>query len=91
MLHAGSYLINLGSPVPEMLEKSYAAFVSELQRCQTLGIALHNIHPGVALLSPVLFLPPLSSSPPLLLLFSLGFSCSLSWFPGRRCMLQWAF
>jgi AP endonuclease-1 len=55
--HAGSYLINLGSPVPETLEKSYAAFVSELQRCQTLGIALYNIHPGAppsSLLCPLL-------------------------------------
>ena len=43
---AGSYLINLGSPVPETQEKSYPAFVQELQRCQALGIALYNIHPG---------------------------------------------
>jgi hypothetical protein len=32
----GSYLINLGSADPEMLAKSYAAFVDELQRCELL-------------------------------------------------------
>ena len=42
----GSYLINLGSPHPEMLAKSYEAFLSELQRCEALGIRLYNIHPG---------------------------------------------
>ncbi|EIE23063.1 AP endonuclease [Coccomyxa subellipsoidea C-169] len=42
----GSYLINLGSPDKEMLAKSYAAFLEELQRCETLGIRLYNIHPG---------------------------------------------
>ncbi len=29
-----------------MLAKSYAAFLEELQRCETLGIRLYNIHPG---------------------------------------------
>jgi endonuclease IV len=32
----GSYLINLGSADPEMLAKSYAAFIDELQRCELL-------------------------------------------------------
>ena len=45
-LHTGSYLINLGSPDPEMLERSYTALVEELQRCEKLGIELYNIHPG---------------------------------------------
>ena len=43
---AGSYLINLGSPDKGMLAKSYAAFLEELQRCETLGIRMYNIHPG---------------------------------------------
>lgn len=43
---SGSYLINLGSPDAEMLRKSYAAFLEELQRCEALGIRLYNIHPG---------------------------------------------
>ncbi|BDA49995.1 probable endonuclease 4 at C-terminar half [Coccomyxa sp. Obi] len=46
ILPHGSYLINLGSPDEEMLRKSYAAFLEELQRCETLGIKLYNIHPG---------------------------------------------
>jgi deoxyribonuclease IV len=41
-----SYLINLGSAKPENLEKSKDAFRSELERCQKLGIAYLNFHPG---------------------------------------------
>ena len=45
-LRAGSYLINLGSYDQELLEKSNAALVEELRRCEKLGIELYNIHPG---------------------------------------------
>lgn len=45
-----SYLINLGHPVPEALEKSREAFIDELQRCQQLGLSLLNFHPGSHLL-----------------------------------------
>ncbi|NUU67447.1 deoxyribonuclease IV [Enterobacteriaceae bacterium BIT-l23] len=41
-----SYLINLGHPVQEALEKSRAAFIDEMQRCQQLGLSLLNFHPG---------------------------------------------
>lgn len=41
-----SYLINLGHPVEEALEKSRAAFIDELQRCSQLGLTLLNFHPG---------------------------------------------
>ncbi|MFP1831352.1 deoxyribonuclease IV [Lonsdalea quercina] len=41
-----SYLINLGHPVEEALEKSRAAFIDELSRCQQLGLTLLNFHPG---------------------------------------------
>lgn len=41
-----SYLINLGHPVADALEKSREAFVDELTRCQQLGLALLNFHPG---------------------------------------------
>ncbi len=41
-----SYLINLGHPVAEALEKSREAFVDELTRCQQLGLTLLNFHPG---------------------------------------------
>jgi deoxyribonuclease-4 len=41
-----SYLINIGHPQKESREKSYAAFVDELQRCAQLGIPYLNIHPG---------------------------------------------
>ncbi len=41
-----SYLINLGSPNEETLEKSRAAFLDEMTRCQQLGLPLLNFHPG---------------------------------------------
>jgi deoxyribonuclease-4 len=41
-----SYLINLGHPEAEPLAKSRAAFIEELRRCEALGIALLNFHPG---------------------------------------------
>lgn len=41
-----SYLINLGNPVPENLEKSRKAFLDEMQRCEQLGLKLLNFHPG---------------------------------------------
>lgn len=41
-----SYLINLGHPVEEALEKSRAAFLDEIQRCEQLGLSLLNFHPG---------------------------------------------
>ena len=41
-----SYLINLGSPDPEGLEKSRASFLEEMQRCEQLGLTMLNFHPG---------------------------------------------
>lgn len=41
-----SYLINLGHPEAEKLEKSRAAFIDEMQRCQQLGLTRLNFHPG---------------------------------------------
>ncbi|UDQ99358.1 deoxyribonuclease IV [Lentisphaerota bacterium WC36G] len=41
-----SYLINLGHPEAEKLEKSRAAFLDEMQRCEELGLKLLNFHPG---------------------------------------------
>ncbi|PIS02025.1 MAG: deoxyribonuclease IV [Chlamydiae bacterium CG10_big_fil_rev_8_21_14_0_10_42_34] len=43
-----SYLINLGSPKPELLEKSRKAFREELKRCHLLNITYLNFHPGSA-------------------------------------------
>lgn len=44
-----SYLINLGAPNPENLQKSLTAFREEIQRCKQLGLAFLNFHPGAAL------------------------------------------
>jgi len=41
-----SYLINLGNPDREKLEKSREAFIDELRRCDQLGLELLNFHPG---------------------------------------------
>jgi len=40
------YLINMGSPDAEMLEKSRAAFLDEMQRAEQLGLDRINFHPG---------------------------------------------
>ena len=41
-----SYLINLGSPEVEGLEKSRIAFIDEMERANQLGLKLLNFHPG---------------------------------------------
>jgi len=41
-----SYLINLGHPEEQQLQKSRNAFLDEIQRCEQLGIKLLNFHPG---------------------------------------------
>jgi deoxyribonuclease-4 len=41
-----SYLINLGHPEKEQLDKSRASFLDEMQRCEQLGLDRLNFHPG---------------------------------------------
>ena len=41
-----SYLINLGHPEDEGLEKSRESFFEEMQRCELLGLDRLNFHPG---------------------------------------------
>ncbi|MEY1640398.1 deoxyribonuclease IV [Tenuifilum osseticum] len=41
-----SYLINLGNPDSDALEKSRNAFLDEMVRCQQLGLDRLNFHPG---------------------------------------------
>lgn len=48
MVH-DSYLINLGSPKEDVLEKSRRAFHEEIKRCHQLDITYLNFHPGAAL------------------------------------------
>ena len=48
LLPHGSYLINLASPKPDILEKSKKLFFTELQKCNQLGIKHYNLHPGSA-------------------------------------------
>lgn len=46
ILPHSSYLINLGNPGVEELQKSRAAFNDEMKRCEQLGINRLNFHPG---------------------------------------------
>lgn len=41
-----NFLINLGSPDPEKLEKSRKSFLDEMKRCMALGLTMLNFHPG---------------------------------------------
>jgi deoxyribonuclease-4 len=41
-----TYLINIGSPNEETEKKSLAALITELQRCQELGLKYLVLHPG---------------------------------------------
>ncbi len=41
-----SYLINLGHPEEDALQKSRLAFLDEMRRCEQLGLTLLNFHPG---------------------------------------------
>ena len=41
-----SYLINLGHPDREGMEKSRAAFLDEMRRCELLGLKMLNFNPG---------------------------------------------
>ncbi|MFN4175283.1 MAG: deoxyribonuclease IV, partial [Parachlamydiaceae bacterium] len=47
-----SYLINLGAPNPEILEKSRIAFKEEIGRCKDLKLSFLNFHPGSAVDEP---------------------------------------
>ncbi|XP_064114475.1 probable endonuclease 4 [Macrobrachium nipponense] len=49
ILPHGSYLMNLGCPVPETLIKSRAMLLEEIGRCEKLGIPHFNFHPGSTL------------------------------------------
>ena len=46
VLPPDSYLINLGHPEQEGLERSREAFIDEMQRCEQLGLDRLNFHPG---------------------------------------------
>ena len=45
MIH-DSYLINMGSPDEEKGKRAHIAFLEEYKRCEALGVAYLNFHPG---------------------------------------------
>ncbi|MXP56111.1 deoxyribonuclease IV [Pantoea sp. Mhis] len=46
ILPHSSFIINLGHPLTEMLEKSRNALLNEMQRAAQLGLTMLNFHPG---------------------------------------------
>lgn len=46
ILPHGSYLVNLAQADAAKATQAYDNFVDDLQRCEALGIALYNFHPG---------------------------------------------
>ncbi|CAL4326200.1 deoxyribonuclease IV [Buchnera aphidicola] len=46
ILPHSSYLINLGHPINNLLEKSRISFINEMLRCSELGLMFLNFHPG---------------------------------------------
>lgn len=46
ILPHASYLMNCGSPDPDLLSKSRSLFLDGIKRCDKLGIDLYNFHPG---------------------------------------------
>lgn len=59
-----SYLINLGHPEREGLEKSRESFIGELSRCEALGLDRLNFHPGSHLnrITPLISLDRIAES-----------------------------
>lgn len=41
-----NFLINLGSPAEDKLEKSRKSFLDEMRKCHLLGLTMLNFHPG---------------------------------------------
>lgn len=50
ILPHGSYLLNAGSSDEESLKKTREMLLDEAKRCDKLGIAMYNFHPGFLLL-----------------------------------------
>lgn len=45
----GSYLVNLGDADEQKWSRSFEVFLDDVKRCEQLGIALYNFHPGSSL------------------------------------------
>jgi len=88
-----SYLINLGHPEDEKLQKSQAAFLDEIQRCMQLGIQMINFHPGSHLkqISPQACLQRIADSVNYLLDQSRGVTLLLENTAGQGSNLGYSF
>jgi deoxyribonuclease IV len=88
-----SYLINLGHPEQEGLEKSREAFLDEMQRCELLGLQYLNFHPGSHLnkLSPEHCLDRIAQSIDLALAQTTGVAAVLENTAGQGTNLGYRF
>jgi len=88
-----SYLINLGSADVEKLEKSRAAFLDELHRCEQLGLKQLNFHPGshLNLISPEACLDLIADSINIALEKSTGVKAVIENTAGQGTNLGWRF
>lgn len=88
-----SYLINLGSPDKEKLDKSRDAFIDEMQRCSLLGLKMLNFHPGSHLnqISPSLSLDLIADSINLALERTEGVKAVIENTAGQGCNLGFRF
>jgi len=88
-----SYLINLGNPEADKLEKSREAFIDELQRYALLGLDRLNFHPGSHLkkISPEACLDTIADSINIALEKTSGVSAVLENTAGQGSNLGWRF
>lgn len=88
-----SYLINLGNPDEDMLQKSRAAFLDEMTRCQQLQLPLLNFHPGSHLnkISPEACLDQIAQEINLTLSKTEGVTAVIENTAGQGTNLGWQF
>jgi deoxyribonuclease-4 len=88
-----SYLINLGAPDDEKLQKSRESFADELVRCQQLGLTMLNFHPGshLNLVEPDKCIATIAQSINIALDNSFGVKAVIETTAGQGSNLGWAF
>jgi len=88
-----SYLINLGHPEADPLQRSRTAFIDEMHRCQQLGLCYLNFHPGSHLkkIDERLCLSRIAESINIALSESEGVTAVLETTAGQGTNLGWRF
>lgn len=88
-----NFLINLGSPDREKLEKSRKSFLDEMKRCEQLGLTMLNFHPGshLNLMEEDACLDLIAESINLTLDMSTGVTAVIETTAGQGSNLGWRF